>query len=318
MPQQMSKNLKRFKQELARAWNYINSVNWVDPAFSPEKAYVSALFSKVAYLELPDFEVQHHALAKVVPCLSYWHLIARGTRHEVLRFLETIDFGDSFVVTTKHVIAVGIRANNVLFVSLRGTRPLYLSDWMIDFHFARTQTYVDSHAVHFHSGFYLAIRECLGAIASEIQKRNARFEVPVYVVGHSLGGAMAGVSFAVDGLTFYSKHYYGITVTERWGSHSAYSFGMPRYGDARAVHDLRAPFHTYNDRDIVPGVPPRGFGYANVPIEYRTDAQGGLMLAQQGQQGIGWWAARLNLARGVRFHLVERYIRRLGVAIGAY
>lgn len=314
----MSSSLEQFKQELGRSWSLINRINWTSPAFNAEKAYVTALFSKIAYLEIPDFEVPYHRLAKVVPCLTYWELIRRGIPHNVTRFLLEIDFGAAFVITTRYVVAVGVVAKNVIIVALRGTRPLYLSDWLIDSNISKTTSYVGTHSVKMHSGFYTAITECLDDIANEVKKRLPNSTIPLYVVGHSLGGAMAGIAFALDGLSYFSTHRFGATMRTDLNALSGFAFGMPRYGDSNAISALRAPYHVYNELDAVPGVPTRRLGYENVPLEYRIDEKGALSLSPQGSQGIGWWLSRANLLRGLRHHLIERYIENLHVAVGAH
>ena len=320
----MSKSLDRFRRELRRISRFFNQINWINPAFTAEKAYVNAIFSKIAYLEIPDFEVRHQSLAKIVPCLTYLELIARGTRHVVREFLGAVEFenmfNDVFVVTTKHVIAVGVATQKVIIVALRGTRGLYLSDWMIDLHVPRTTVYVGPHEVNFHSGFYLAITDCLLEIVDEVQKRTKNYSptIPVYVVGHSLGGAMAAITFALDSLPFYSKHRFGRQITASLNVHSSFSYGMPRYGDEPAMRWLKSPFHTYNDKDVVPGLPPCWAGYQNAPIEYRADKKGSLQQLTQDNQGILWWLSRAHLVRGVRHHKIERYIRHLGVTVNAY
>lgn len=320
----MSKSLVRFRNELSRIRRFFNQINWTDPAFTAEKAYVTAIFSKIAYLHILDFEVRHHPMAKIVPCLTHWELIARGTTHDVREFLNALDLRepdlrDSFVITTRHVVAVGVATQKVIIVSLRGTRILSISDWMADLHVPRATAYVGNDEVRFHSGFYLAITDCLLQIAAEVQKRitDPSRTIPVYVVGHSLGGAMASIAFALDGLRFSSKYRYGSWMTADLRAHSSYTFGMPRYGDDRAVR-LRGPYHTYNDKDLFPGLPPRWLGFENTPLEFRADKKGSLVPTAQDQQGVQWWLSRANLARGVRHHPIERYIRHLGVTVGAY
>ncbi len=318
----MTSSLIRFRNELSRIWPVLNRIKWQDVPFTSKKAYVTAVFSKIAYLSIPHFEVRYHTLAKVIPCLSYQQLLASGRTHDILEFLRALDFGNAFLVTTKYVVAVGVITANVIIIALRGTRPLYISDWMIDFNSIRTTTHVNSWEVKLHSGFFVAMTDCLDEIAFEIQKRmgSGSPQIPIYVVGHSLGGALAAIAHALSRTTFSSYHRYGLAKTATLNTHSSFSFGMPRYGDDRAISNLRSPFHTYNDGDVVPGVPTRWMGFESGPTEYRSGQGGSLNQKAQDRQSLRWWLSRVHLVRGVRHHLIliERYIRRLGKAAGVY
>jgi hypothetical protein len=316
----MATSLDEFRSEISRIWPLLRTIKWGDPTFTPEKAYVTAVFSKIAYLHIPSFEVRYHPLAKIIPCLTYRELLALGTSLDARAFLRSLEFADQFVVERTHVVAVGVCTSKVIFVALRGTRPLYISDWMIDFKLTRTATHVDyngHHSVAFHSGFYLTITDCLDQIASEIQKRISygATPTPVYVVGHSLGGAMAAIAHALSQTTFYSHYNYGLKMMAMINTHSCFTFGMPRYGDSEATYNLRSPFHTYNDGDLIPGLPPRGLGFENAPLEYRAVEDGPVNMMPQDRQGFGWWLSRMPL-RGASNHLIESYITRLRKAAG--
>lgn len=313
----MPNDLDSFRTQLSVVRQLFAGIDWRDPLFTPEKACVGAAFAKIAYLEIPDFELRHHSAVKIIPCLTYQELVARGVVTNVADFVRNAELGDPFVVVTRYVVAVGIARQDVIFVALRGTRPLYVSDWWIDFHFKKLPTYVDRMEVKFHSGFYLAISECLDQIGAEVQKRNAGSpRIPVYVVGHSLGGAMAAIMYALDGATFYTYHRYGMPLTAATITDSSFTFGMPRYGDHRAVA-LRSPFHVYNKRDLFPGLPTRWMGFADAPAAYRADIYGSLRLQPQDTQGPGWWLDRLPFA-GVKEHSIEDYITGLGRNVGLF
>lgn len=312
----MSPGLKRFRAEFCNARSLLNEIDWCDTKikYTPEKAYVTAVFSKLAYLEIPELEVRNHSLAKVIPCLTYQELMARGVPHSVRdpNFLRTMDVNEEniFVVTTNDVVAIGIRMPSVIIVALRGTQSV--SDLMTDFHVPTNLTYVNNIGVSFHSGFYLAITGCLDQIAANIQNRigNGTSTIPVYVVGHSLGGALAAIAHAVDGFKFFSSYQYGRDLTSQLNVHSSYSFGMPRYGDHQAVTSLRSPFHTYNDKDRIPSLPPKTLGYENVPNEYCTVNIGSLIKTYQD------WKLLLPWNFPFRYHFIESYIKCLGIAAG--
>jgi hypothetical protein len=341
----MSSSLERFQRQFVHIRPLLNQINWRAVPFTSEKAFVGAVFSKIAYLHLPEFELRHHTLAKIIPCLTYQELIAQRVPVDVTALLRTVDLVDVFVIPTRYAVAVGVNAPQVLFVALRGTRPLYISDWMIDFRATRITSFVGQHEIRLHTGFYLAIADCIEQIASEIRKRvgvtgaastgavaasqNAcrhgshtlsyvTGTKPVYIVGHSLGGALSALVYALSKHVFGTTRHFGRTFNADTNAHSSYSFGMPRYGAAEAVTELCSPFHIYNQRDLVPGVPLKWMGFRDAPDAYCAKNGGSLAMSAPQPQRFDWWLSRTYLARGVREHFVECYIRRLGVAAGVY
>jgi hypothetical protein len=294
-------------------WHKMSAINWSTPGFTKDKAYVSAVFSKLAYLEIPEFELKSSSFAKVIPCLTYQQLVSKKIAINLQEFLRELEFGDVFIVPTQYVVAVAIFGQDVIFIALRGTRPLYLSDWMVDFRVSRASVYVKDELAEFHSGFFLHLNECLDALSRRLNEKLGSFSstVPIYVVGHSLGGAMAAIMHALAGQTFFSKYRLGLDLSVPFDTHSSYTFGMPRYGDRRVMQQLRTPYHVYHVRDLVPGVPPRWLGFESSPKEYRIGHRRVPWLAPQDPQGVRWWLGRLNLGRGVRYHFIERYIHEL-------
>jgi hypothetical protein len=271
---------------------------------------VTAVFAKIAYLHIPDFELQQHDEAKVIPCVTYQDLFRKRMQLDVPGFLTEADYGNSFTITTDNVIAVTVLAQDVIIVALRGTRLLKASDWWTDLRATRTRVHVGGRAYRFHSGFFGATEGMRTALAQSIAERMVDFgrPPPVYVVGHSLGGALAAVTLALDGVpTSDGASPRPLPV------HSAYTFGMPRYGNADVVNRLRNPAHCYHLTDIVPTLPPRWLGFADVPLEYAVGCHG----MDRALPRHGSWPRsslqRLHLARGVRHHFIERYIKDLAV-----
>jgi len=80
---------------------------------------------------------------------------------------------------------------------------------------------------------------------------------PVYITGHSLGGAlalMATAEFANDE-----------DATVRDCVAACYTFGCPRAGDASFDNYVKAPLYRItNGVDLVPAVPPAFLGYRHV------------------------------------------------------
>ncbi|MFN3657904.1 MAG: lipase family protein [Pseudolabrys sp.] len=310
------RSLKKFWYDLQSTWTVLERINWLDPAFAVEKAYVCAVFSKAAYLKIPDFELADADKAKVIPCLTYQYLIREGRQIDVVEYLRTADFSNVFVEFNERVVVVGIVLQNVIIVAFRGTRPLYLSDWMTDFNSFKVEVTPDTNTVSFHKGFYLSISSIFESIGNHLQKKLQLRDMPVYVVGHSLGGAMAAILYALGGRTFYSRYMYEAVNRPVPSSHSSFTVGMPRYGDKRAVASLRNPYHCYNVLDVVPNLPFHILGFEDSQKEYMI--RGGKLIQNSRRGGLSPWALfpRLHYARGIRHHLIERYIVNLKSIVG--
>lgn len=307
-----SPSLDRFRRELRGLWSRLAKIDWSDQSFTADKAYVAAVFSKIAYLAIPAFELRSHTSAKVVPCLTYQQLVQRNVSVDLRALVQSFELGEVVVIPSRYAIAVIVFGHDVTFISLRGTRPLYLTDWMIDFHITRTPAYVNQFSADFHSGFFKAVNSLMDELSTRITARlGARPSVPIYVVGHSLGGAMAAITHSVAGSTYFSKLLMGQNVVVPFPTHSCYTYGMPRYGDTETTRGLRGPNHIYNVHDVVPGVPPKWLGFDNATTEYRLREKGKLLQMPQDKQGLDWWISRVKNARGIRFHFVERYIHAL-------
>ncbi len=115
-------------------------------------------------------------------------------------------------------------------------------------------TTLSSYQGRVHTGFFLAWAIIEKSVLAQIQRwredlaNDGQPMVPLYVTGHSLGGALATMATAalVEG---------GIDVA------GVYTFGQPRVGDRTFVKQLRAStqgkiFRFVNHNDIVPHVPP--------------------------------------------------------------
>lgn len=292
-------DLDEFRRRLTSLRHITMSIDWKDDEFTYEKAYVSAIFSKIAYLEIPDFELKHHSAVKIIPCLTYKRLVSHNSTVSIKELLiqSELPHEDIFTVTTGNVVVVGVVLRDVIFISLRGTVPTYLSDWKTDFHTTKTLTYVNSKPVKFHTGFYLAIMDCVEQISSKING----IDVPVYIVGHSLGGSMAGILNAISNTKSSSHYLYGRELELSMNVTSCYTIGMPRYGN-KAIKKIRTPHHIYNEYDIIPHTPPKFMFFSDVPNMHRVGKSDHIIKRE---------ILRTAYFRFVRHHFIERYIKLL-------
>jgi predicted lipase len=108
-----------------------------------------------------------------------------------------------------------------------------------------------------HMGFfqaYLPIREAMFAAVEQLVRKTPR---PVYIAGHSLGGALATIATAE-----LANHP---EVLIRDSIAACYTFGSPRVGDSSFDLYVKVPlYRVTNGIDLVPAVPFAWMGYRHV------------------------------------------------------
>jgi triacylglycerol lipase len=144
-------------------------------------------------------------------------------------------------------LVVGIR-NGVAIVTIAGTDPLTLPDWITDFTFLPTSAGSAHGFTEAAAGAWPAIERLLNNDAAAL---------PVFVTGHSLGGALA----ALIAQRIHSAQPGRVR--------AVYTFGMPRTGNAlfQTQYDQSLGTITYrlvHGDDVVPTVPPSGVGARHV------------------------------------------------------
>jgi triacylglycerol lipase len=131
----------------------------------------------------------------------------------------------------------------LIILAFRGTQSI--SNWKTDFHTWLIHPPSTDPQLRVHQGFYNAF-ERLSDGARGIKKameelHSSSGNVPVYITGHSLGGALAQIAAAVLGSDQIA---------------ACYTFGSPRVGNS--IFDLwvKPPsYRVINYADIVPQVP---------------------------------------------------------------
>jgi hypothetical protein len=145
-------------------------------------------------------------------------------------------------------LLVGVR-NGIAIVTIAGTDPLTLPDWITDFTFLPTP-----------AGSAHGFTEAATSVWPTLEKllnSGAAAGLPVFVTGHSLGGALAALLAQ------------RIHAAQPGRVRAVYTFGMPRTGNAQfqAQYDQALGAVTYrlvHGDDVVPTVPPSGFGARHV------------------------------------------------------
>lgn len=298
----------KHKLPLTDAWPRIKKSDWQKPEFSLDKAYACALFAELAYRRIADFELENANRVNVVPCFAYQEIVRSGTAFDFDAFVRQADFVDFFTVLRRYAVVVGVRTPNVIFVSIRGTKYLY--DWLVNVNAQKSCIGRSENSVCFHRGFFRAISECFEPVSQELQKFLQQQELPIYVTGHSLGGALAAILHALWDRAISIEHS-PLNNGHRVPTDSCFTFGMPRYGDRKAIHELRQPYHLYNDKDIVPTVPPRFLGFEHCLTEYRLDGKEIEREPDRVGLSFGSWIYRLALDKGISHHAMELYRERI-------
>jgi hypothetical protein len=167
-----------------------------------------------------------------------------------------------------------------------------------------------------HTGFFKALMDIWPAMKTQIRTWRRRSsdtaDRPLWLTGHSLGGALATLAAAT--LIEADETFYGV-----------YTFGSPRVGDrvfARTfnVEAKNRLYRFQNNSDIVSRIPARIMGYSHVGTFVYISERGRLSFE------IGKWYRFMDTVKGViasigekRFdsiedHHIEKYI----AAIAAY
>jgi hypothetical protein len=168
-----------------------------------------------------------------------------------LRALGLVDCAklvDPQVGTAGYVIA----GKDLIAIVFRGTEDRL--DWRTN---VRAAWVMLQGGVRVHTGFFQAywpIRETLFSTVQELLRANPR---PVYLAGHSLGGALA--TMATAELANHGDAWIRDSIA------ACYTFGSPRVGDSSFDQFVKVPlYRVTNGVDLVPAVPPALLGYRHV------------------------------------------------------
>ena len=140
--------------------------------------------------------------------------------------------------------------HSAVIVAFRGSSNV--KNWIDDFD-ATQVNYPKCSGCVVHQGFYIGYNTISAAVKSQIQLIIAKYRnAPIYVTGHSLGGALAVVA-ALDLKSTFSN------------VNKLYTFGQPRVGNAAfaayTASQMPDAFRVIHYADIVPHVPPSNMNY---------------------------------------------------------
>ena len=223
------------------------------------------------------------------------------------------------------------RTSEYMVLAFRGSQEP--QDWMTNFTMQLRNftihkdgvTSLSSYQGRVHTGFFLAWSIIEASVLGQIQRWQQALAAedkqlpPLYITGHSLGGALATMAAA-------ALIENGVAVG------GVYTFGQPRVGDRTFVSQLNAIadgkiFRFVNNNDIVPHLPPpfsiwsplRLYGHLGM-VKY-FDARG--LLAANYKLMAQWRDSAVGLVKGavgagfdlISDHRMEYYISHLQAAL---
>lgn len=200
-------------------------------------------------------------LVKLIGKLSYDH---KNNLKELTSQLINLDLSLEETFSCDGTQAILVKSANMLVLVFRGTEPDRVNDIKADLNAIQEQCDTSGKV---HRGFSNAFK----AVESQIVETLSRDEykdTPLYITGHSLGGAIATVA------TKRLNHS---------GGHAAtYTFGSPRVGNEDWVAMIKTPvYRIVNAADMVPMLPPKGMTIDALAFSTR-------LLPMYGEKVSGW------------------------------
>jgi triacylglycerol lipase len=256
----------------------------VRAAYSDRVAWMMAVMSKLAYIE---FETSEEELARLTINLKSggFDLVNIFSKGSTQGFLA--------------------KNNNIYVLAFRGTQPKKIEDINADIRAYKTSLKEGK----IHAGFHEAYEE----VADEIVKifmENESWVWPLYITGHSLGGALATI--ATQNLEHRIKSQIA----------ACYTFGSPRVGNSQYEKNVKAPFYRIvHSTDIVTLVPSIGYMHIGDPryLTYSTADSDKFILYRNIPIFRRFWEMLLaaiipfNWPRWVMCHSIEEYERKLRI-----
>lgn len=224
-------------------------------AYSDRTSWLMACFSELAYLRfnplftnnqqkeliakyIEEFakKAKKPSLLKLLDVVGYDH---EAEKERLIAELSSLNAKLIETFDSNGTQAILISTDKFITLAFRGTEATSIKDIKSD---AKATTTKCDSGGNIHSGFKGAFEE----VAIEIQSTLDREEFenkPLFITGHSLGGALATI--AAKKL----KHSGGMA--------SCYTYGSPRVGDEEWISNIKTPlYRIVNAADCVTMMPP--------------------------------------------------------------
>jgi len=191
-------------------------------AYSDRMAWILAVISKLAYI---GFENSVEEIARL-------ELNLKGGGFELVKTFSKN--GTQAFIAKNDTYAI---------LAFRGTEPTKVEDWRSDIKAYKKSTSEGK----VHAGF----EEAYDEVALEIEQSLVANAWPLFITGHSLGGALATIA------TIRLEEKIGDLIC------ACYTYGGPRVGNAEFRSKIKAPFYrVIHSTDIVTLVPTVGYKHA--------------------------------------------------------
>ncbi|WP_417442092.1 lipase family protein [Idiomarina sp.] len=227
-------------------------------AYSDRTAWLMACIAELAYVKFNPPQVTErlakkaesmlengsknpsklkNAILLAIDTFAYDHVAERKLLEQQLEILDAKLIG---TFDSKGTQALMIKTNKFLVLSFRGTEVAELKDIKTDAAANLVKCVTEGKV---HSGFH----EAFNLIEVDINEQLAQYpKLPLFITGHSLGGALA---------TLAAKR-----ITHTGGNAACYTFGAPRVSDDKWLMTMKTPiYRVVNSSDGVTMVAPRSF-----------------------------------------------------------
>lgn len=222
-------------------------------AYSDRTAWLMAFLSEIAYikfnpvfknrskkqlLDLIEDVTENKNLKSLTKLLATFDYDPQAEIQKLVENAELLKLTLNKTFDHNGTQAILLSSQENVFLAFRGTEPNQIKDLKADIKAIIKQC--DSGG-RIHTGFDTAFSEVAIDIQQELNKDQYK-DKPLYITGHSLGGALA---------TIAAKK-----LTHKAGLAACYTFGSPRVGNEEWVSDIKVPiYRIVNAFDPVTQVP---------------------------------------------------------------
>lgn len=158
-----------------------------------------------------------------------------------------------------------------IIIAFRGTKEP--ADWLTDLCFKQQGMASDGDGRRVHRGFMSAQIEIGRIVRAVILDSDRRGGLPVFVTGHSLGGALAVLEAHELAENGFEVHLC--------------TFGQPRVGSSELMQEVWEKTKSYwrlvNNNDVVPRSPPSDWNFAHAGLLHHISHDGQVMA------NPSWW-----------------------------
>lgn len=307
----------KLRNRLRTIINLAYQQDWNDASFSLKKAQVCVELSSIVYEDVQEYELKKASRIHLFASDTYRGLIARRTANSILDGLGEAGADASFfAVRGRYALVLGTILKDVVILAIRGTVFRKLWDWKANIDAEKHHVHISPRVYpfdydhielddqFFHRVFFESVIPQFAPISEHIKQRNnPTNDLKVVWTGHSLGGAMAAVGYAIHGAcntrTWSTKEIPGHATC-------AYTFGMPRYCGLGSVCNFPGPHHIYRKEDLVPTVPLRKMGFCDSSREYEITDTGSIALTER-TDVFGLAGHVPKLLSSIKAHAIEGY-----------